>query len=313
MRENAALSSRNSRVSATAWWWQSSIDPGDRGRRDRPQRRHRFDRGEGQVVAGHRGGRRPRMAGDEPRQFPVVGRWAGVGFGEHVPGPSAVRMTGPDVGGDTGVRVVADGGVVVAVGLPQPGREPVFLAVDRERADPAARRRSRPRWPSAKSRSGGAVIRSALGCRPSPNRAFIWASLTCDPCGDTPQLGHQRIGDITGDRAARARPARGPSTRPGFRLWRCSNRPGWAGPRSVASAAATCRIRYMYPSPAVSLCKPITASSPEAEIMVTPLLRSRPLPNRDLSARGVMFGEAVKLGWPKCRWVGVASGRVQSW
>ncbi len=35
--------------------------------------------------------------------------------------------------------------------------------------------------------------------------------------------------------------------------------------------------------------------------------------SRDLSARGVMFGEAVKLGWPKCRWAGVASGRVQGW
>ena len=26
------------------------------------------------------------------------------------------------------------------------------------------------------------------------------------------------------------------------------------------------------------------------------------LPFRDLSARGVMFGEALKLGWPKWRW-----------
>ena len=33
-------------------------------------------------------------------------------------------------------------------------------------------------------------------------------------------------------------------------------------PRSVPSDAATCRIRYVYPSPAVSLCRPITATQP---------------------------------------------------
>ena len=37
----------------------------DAGRRDRPQRRYRFDRGKGQVVAGDGGGGRAGMAGDE--------------------------------------------------------------------------------------------------------------------------------------------------------------------------------------------------------------------------------------------------------
>ena len=86
------------------------------GRRDRPQRRHRFDRGEGQVVAGDRGGGRAGMAGDESGQFAVVCWWAAVAFGEHL---AAQRRADPrsDVIGQGRFGVVADGEVVVAVGL----------------------------------------------------------------------------------------------------------------------------------------------------------------------------------------------------
>ena len=106
-------------------------DAGDRRRRDGPQSRHRFDRGKRQVVAGHGGGGRPGIAGDEAGEFAVICWWPTVGFGEHFP---AQRRAYPclDVVGDAGLGLVADGGVVVAVGLPQACDEPVFFVVDRK-------------------------------------------------------------------------------------------------------------------------------------------------------------------------------------
>ena len=70
--------------------------PRDRCRRDRPQRGDGFDRGECQVIAGHRGGGRTRIAGDEPGQFPVIGGGSGVAFGEHLApecGADGARMS----------------------------------------------------------------------------------------------------------------------------------------------------------------------------------------------------------------------------
>jgi len=52
---------------------------------DRPQRRHRFDRGEAQVEPGDGGSRRPGMAGDERGQLAGVLRGTAVLPGEHVP------------------------------------------------------------------------------------------------------------------------------------------------------------------------------------------------------------------------------------
>ena len=44
----------------------------------------------------------------------------------------------------------------------------------------------------------------------------------------------------------------------------------------------------MYPSPAVNLCRPITATSPAPDVRSAPGLMRRPLSFRDLNARGVM-------------------------
>ena len=64
--------------------------------------------------------------------------------------------------------------------------------------------------------------------------------------------------------------------------------------RSVPSAAATWRMRYRYPSPAVSLCSPITSTRLRTRAVgsTTPTAPIfGPLPFRDLNALGVMgFG-----------------------
>jgi len=66
---------------------------GDVPRGDRPERRHRLDRGEGEVEPGHRGGRRPGVAGDEGGQLTRVPRRPAVLPREHLPA---------DVGADPG-------------------------------------------------------------------------------------------------------------------------------------------------------------------------------------------------------------------
>jgi hypothetical protein len=84
-------------------------------RGDRPQCGDGFDGAECHVVAGDRRGAGAGVAGDEARQFAVVGGLATVLVGEALPrqGGSDLR---PDVVVDGGVPPVTEPGVVLAVG-----------------------------------------------------------------------------------------------------------------------------------------------------------------------------------------------------
>ena len=94
---------------------------------------------------------------------------------------TAVRMRARTSGARVACRSCAGGGVVVAVGGAQAAGELVLSGAGAERAaEPGGGQRAglgdpNPvRW---------RVIRSALGCSPSPKRAFICSSLTSEPAG----------------------------------------------------------------------------------------------------------------------------------
>jgi hypothetical protein len=107
---------------------------------ERPQRRDRLDRGEGEVVAGDRGGALPGGAGDEPGEFAWVLGWPSVLLGEHpgadrgadrsplvdgdgrVPGQVAVGVVGGELAGHLDLEV-RRGGVHVEWPTERTGRE----------------------------------------------------------------------------------------------------------------------------------------------------------------------------------------------
>ena len=117
---------------------------------DRPQRRHRLHRGEGQVVAGNRLGPRPGVFGDLPGQLPRIHRLPAMLRGEELachlgadPGP--VRRRHRPIPGQTG-RLV-DGG------------DP-FRHLDPERADVAVEDLERRPQPGHRQQVGFGQVRS---------------------------------------------------------------------------------------------------------------------------------------------------------
>ena len=157
---------------------------------DRPQGGHRLHRGERQVEPGHRAGVRAGLLRDEPGQLPRVQRVPAVLFGEHLPG---------DLGADPGPLVRRDRVVVrVPVDL-VPGAEPLrqpgppFLACPRTPGTPGpagSRRTPAARW--RRRRTAPAMIRSASGWMPCPNRFSICCSVTAPlvPSASRPRPHH---------------------------------------------------------------------------------------------------------------------------
>ena len=84
-------------------------------RGDRPQRGDGFDGAERHVVPGDRRGAGAGVAGDEARQFAVVGGLATVLVGESLPRQGGSDLC-PDVVVDGGIPLLAEPGVVLAVG-----------------------------------------------------------------------------------------------------------------------------------------------------------------------------------------------------
>ena len=84
-------------------------------RGDRPQCGHGFHGAERHVVAGDRRGAGTGVAGDEARQFAVVGGLATVLVGESLPCQGGPDLC-PDVVVDGGIPLLAEPGVVPAVG-----------------------------------------------------------------------------------------------------------------------------------------------------------------------------------------------------
>ena len=91
---------------------------GDRLGAQRVQRGHAFDRGEGHVVAGDRGGLVAGAAGDEPGQFTLVQGCTAVLFFEHFGGDVGAHLR-PYRLVNGGVPVRTEGQVVVAIRLSQ--------------------------------------------------------------------------------------------------------------------------------------------------------------------------------------------------
>ena len=101
-------------------------------RRDRPQRRHRFHRGEGEVVSGDGGGELAAAAGNETAQLPRVQRWPPVPFLEHLPRDGGAHRRALVVG-DGGIPSPPQAQVVVAVGHRQPLLKLGVTIIDQER------------------------------------------------------------------------------------------------------------------------------------------------------------------------------------
>ena len=99
---------------------------GDLQRCQSPQCRHRFDRGEGEVVPGDGGGVGAGEPGDEAGQFTLVGGAAAVALGEHFPGHGGADF-GAHVGVQRCVGGSAEGVVVLAVGAAQAAGELVLV------------------------------------------------------------------------------------------------------------------------------------------------------------------------------------------
>jgi hypothetical protein len=104
---------------------------GDAQRGDGPQCGHRFHRRKGQVVPGDGGGARAGVAGDESRQFAVIGGRAAVLLGEQVRRHPRTDL-GTQLRGDGGIPMRADVGVVVAEGDGQSSGQFRLAVVDLE-------------------------------------------------------------------------------------------------------------------------------------------------------------------------------------
>ena len=172
-----------------------------------------------------------------------------------------------------------DGGVRA-----QPPGPLVFCGVDPKRAaQPRGGQRSGLGHTGAGEVAGDLV---GVGVQPFPEEGFHLVLAHLRPVGHRPQLPDQRIGPIAACRLAKGGQA---AAHPPPRCFASGAVViGQAGSAAVGGvAAATWRIRYRYPSPAVNLCRPIIATSPVADVVSGPAVMRRPLPFRDLNARGV--------------------------
>ena len=107
--------------------------------RDRPEGGHALDRGEGQVVAGHRGGGLPRDSGQMTRQLAGIDRVPAVGFGEH-PGRDVAADLSADLSRNRCVGLQRPFEVVLAERAGRAAVEHVHLLVNPVRiAQPAGR------------------------------------------------------------------------------------------------------------------------------------------------------------------------------
>ena len=246
MRVYAALVSSHAIASATARSCAASTARAGRGRRPPTAWRP--------TSPGRRSGRtrRPRRCGlrscarDPPGQL-VRQRGPVVLVGEHLPRQRRCG-SGPRPPAAIRVRRAAAGGVVFAVGFgeaaPELGR-PRCRSGTGCPAGPRPRRRGRGlRRDALRDLSVSTRSWIAFGVRVDARARtaiFICSSVTTSPAVPVPEL-------PTG----RARPT-GPGTSPLRRVVVVHRR---RAPRSVESITATCRVRYVYPSPAVSLCTP---------------------------------------------------------
>ena len=213
---------------------------------DRPQRRHRLHRREGQVVARDRGGARPGFARYVAGEFAVVGGRAAVLFGE-----LSARDDGADRGAggrvDGRVPVRADFGVVVAVGHGQGAGEGGFAVADVEPATQFGGFAGREAVHSTRGHIGGDRI--GVGVQPFSEKRFhlCFADLGAG-------LHRPHVGDIarqapSARRWTPARPARSPPSGQGIHLWRSSSRSAgpcrarWNRQRRPAGSGTDTRLR----------------------------------------------------------------------
>jgi len=182
---------------------------GDVARGDGPQRRHRFDRGERQVVAGNGGGLRAGLAGNVSGEFPVIEGGAAVVFGEHVAGHAGAQLGLYGVV-DLGVEGLAGGEIVVGVGGAQAAGEFAFVGVDAKRPPQTGRGDGADVSEPEPGQVLGDLI--GVGVQPFSEQRLHLFFGDFRACRDAPQLGHHRAGRVSGGRGGKRRqPAAHPS------------------------------------------------------------------------------------------------------